>query len=202
ANALRNLGLETHVVEMAPRLMPVQVDEIGGEILRPRVEALGVGVPVGMSAKRVVVGASGRVVALQFADGGELPTELVVFSAGIRPRDGVGRGGGPPLRRAAGARAAAPPPAPARGLEVDPRCRTSDPAILAIGECASWYGQTYGLVAPGYKMADVAVGTLTGAGDAQLGHFDMSTKLKLLGVDVASFGDAFALEAGAHTLSI
>jgi nitrite reductase (NADH) large subunit len=189
ANALRNLGLETHVVEMAPRLMPVQVDDIGGAILRRRIEALGVGVHVGMSTKKIAVGPNGRAVALQFADGGELRTDLVVFSAGIRPRDELARAAGLTI-------------GPRGGIEIDAHCRTSDPDVLAIGECASWYGKTYGLVAPGYKMADVAIGTLTGAENGELGHFDMSTKLKLLGVDVASFGDAFAFEAGAHTLSI
>jgi nitrite reductase (NADH) large subunit len=191
ANALRNLGLETHVVEMAPRLMPVQVDDIGGVILRRRIEELGVGVHVGMSTKRVVVDEAGRAAGLQFADGGMLGATLIVFSAGIRPRDELARAAGLAIGRRG-------------GVEVDARCRTSDPDILAIGECASWDGRTYGLVAPGYKMADVAVAELTGSGDpdAGLGHFDMSTKLKLLGVDVASFGDAFGLEAGAHSLSL
>jgi nitrite reductase (NADH) large subunit len=189
ANALRNLGLETHVVEMAPRLMPVQVDDIGGAILRRRIEALGVGVHVGMSTKRVLTDDAGRAAGLQFADGGQLAAELVVFSAGIRPRDELARVAGLNI-------------GPRGGALIDERCRTSDPDVFAIGECASWYGKTYGLVAPGYKMADIAVEALAGDGEGVLGHFDMSTKLKLLGVDVASFGDAFGLEAGAHTLSV
>jgi len=189
ANALRNLGLETHVVEISPRLMPVQIDEMGAAILRRRIEALGVAVHLGASARRILTDEDGRVAGIQLADGGELRASLVVFSAGIRPRDELGRACG----LAIGARG---------GIEVDARCRTSDPAILAIGECASWDGRTYGLVAPGYKMADVAVAELIGAERGLLGHFDMSTKLKLLGVDVASFGDAFGLEAGAHTLCL
>jgi nitrite reductase (NADH) large subunit len=192
ANALRNLGLETHVVEISARLMPVQVDDMGGAILRRRIEALGVAVHVGVSAKRILTDEVGRVAGVQFADGGELRASLVVFSAGIRPRDEIARACGLTL----GVRG---------GIEVDDRCRTSDPDISAIGECASWDGRTYGLVAPGYKMADLAVAELTGADGGKpgkLGHFDMSTKLKLLGVDVASFGDAFGLEAGAHTLCL
>jgi nitrite reductase (NADH) large subunit len=189
ANALRNLGLETHVVEISPRLMPVQVDDMGGAILRRRIEALGVAVHVGTSAKRILIDDGGRVAGVQFTDGGELRSSLVVFSAGIRPRDEIGRACGLKL-------------ASRGGIEVDARCHTSDSDILAIGECASWDGRTYGLVAPGYKMADVAAADLTGAAGGQLGHFDMSTKLKLLGVDVASFGDAFGLEAGAHTLCL
>ncbi len=194
ANALRNLGLETHVVEMAPRLMPVQIDDIGGAILRRRIEGLGVGVHVGMSTKRVLTDETGQAIGLQFADGGQLAATLVVFSAGIRPRDELARASGLEL-------------GPRGGVLIDERCRTSDPDVFAIGECASWYGKTYGLVAPGYKMADVALAAVAGGeGGGQqagtLGHFDMSSKLKLLGVDVASFGDAFGLEAGAHTLSV
>jgi nitrite reductase (NADH) large subunit len=196
ANALRNLGLETHVLEVAPRLMPLQVDEMGGAILRRRIESLGVGVHTGITTKQIVGddhqgdGGDGRVTRLLFADGGELPAEIVVFSAGIRPRDDLPRACGLEL-------------GPRGGVMVDEHCRTpSDPAVFAIGECASWMGRTYGLVAPGYRMAEIAAQQLLGTGDVKLGHFDMSSKLKLLGVDVASFGDAFGLEAGAHTLCL
>ncbi|HEY2899687.1 MAG TPA: nitrite reductase large subunit NirB, partial [Polyangia bacterium] len=188
ANALRNLGLETHVVEMAARLMPLQVDEIGGAVLKRRIEALGVGVHTGMATKRILV-EDGRVVGLQFADGGQLDAAMVIFSAGIRPRDELARACGLTIASRA-------------GIAVDQHCRTSDPDIFAIGECASWDGRTYGLVAPGYRMAEIAVEQLGGGGARHLTTFDMSTKLKLLGVDVASFGDAFGLDAGAHTVSL
>jgi nitrite reductase (NADH) large subunit len=188
ANALRNLGLETHIVESAPRLMPLQVDDLGGAILRRRIEGLGVAVHTGKTTKEVVAEGD-RVAALLFSDGGELQTDLVVFSAGIRPRDELGRAAGLAI-------------GPRGGFAIDGRCRTSHPDVYAIGECASHDGRAYGLVAPGYQMAEVAAADLMGA-EASLPHaFDMSTKLKLLGVDVASFGDAFALEAGAHTVSI
>jgi nitrite reductase (NADH) large subunit len=195
ANALRNLGLETHVLEVAPRLMPLQVDEMGGAILRRRIEALGVGVHTGINTKKIggmTIRDDGRgpVGRVLFADGGELPAEVVVFSAGIRPNDA--------LARACGLEIAA-----RGGVVVDEHCRTPlDPSIYAIGECAAWMGRTYGLVAPGYKMAEIAAKQALGGGGEALGHFDMSSKLKLLGVDVASFGDAFGLEAGAHTLSL
>jgi nitrite reductase (NADH) large subunit len=188
ANALRNLGLETHVVELAPRLMPLQVDDAGGSILKARIESLGVGVHVGKQTKAVTV-EEGRATGLLFADGGVLAADLVLFSAGIRPRDELARAAGLAL-------------GPRGGVIVDARCRTSDPAILAIGEVAAWDGRTYGLVAPGYRMAEVAAQELLGSGDGRLGAFDMSTKLKLMGVDVASFGDAFGLEAGAHSMSL
>jgi nitrite reductase (NADH) large subunit len=189
ANALSKLGLETHVVEHASRLMPMQVDELGGAILRRRIEGLGVAVHTGMACKEVV-SAEGRAAGLLFADGGQLESDLVVFSAGIRPRDELGRGqNGLEI-------------GPRGGFVIDARCRTSQPDIYAVGECASWDGRTYGLVAPGYQMAEVVVNDLLGGEGRLPPAFDMSTKLKLLGVDVASFGDAFALEPGAHTLSI
>src|SRR6478672_8042444 len=173
ANALVQLGLETHVVEMAPRLMPVQLDDGGGAALVRHIEKLGVTVHAG-AATQAIVG-DGRVRALETADG-PIETDLVVFSAGIRPRDQLARDAGLEV-------------AERGGVLVDEQCRTSDERVFAIGECAAPGGRMYGLVAPGYAMAEVVVdalldgpGTFTGA--------DMSTKLKLLGVDVAPFGDA------------
>jgi len=192
ANALKNLGLETHVVELAPRLMTLQVDEAGGAILRGQIEHLGVAVHTGMVTKEIVVDEGGRVNGMMFADGGVLATQIVLFSAGIRPRDELGRATGLTIGQRG-------------GFVIDERCRTSDPAILAIGECACYDGRTFGLVAPGYQMADVAADELLGSQQGERREFrgaDMSTKLKLLGVDVASFGDAFALEPGARTISI
>src|SRR5450432_244800 len=195
ANALQNLGLETHVLEVAPRLMPLQVDEMGGAILKRRIEGLGVGVHTGITTKKIG-GADvrdagrGAVARILFADGGELPAEIVVFSAGIRPNDGLARAAGLEI-------------GPRGGVVVDEHCRApADPSVFAIGECAAWMGRTYGLVAPGYKMAEIAARQIALGESEALGHFDMSSKLKLMGVDVASFGDAFGLEAGAHTLSL
>jgi nitrite reductase (NADH) large subunit len=191
ANALVNLGLTAHVIEFAPRLMALQLDEAGGSILRRRIEALGVGVHTAKSTSQIELktDASGRqvVAGLTFADGSSLDADIVVFSAGIRPRDEL-------------ARAAQLEVAPRGGIVIDQSCRTSDPDILAIGECASYEGRTYGLVAPGYHMARVACAAITG-GDELFTGFDMSTKLKLMGVDVASFGDAFGTAPGAHVIS-
>jgi nitrite reductase (NADH) large subunit len=188
ANALLQLGLETHVVELAPRLMPLQVDEVGGSVLRAHIEKLGVHVHTGVVTKELVADDAGRVCALRFSDGTDLATDLVVFSAGIRPRDELGRAAG----LAVGERG---------GVLVDEACRTSDPHVFAIGECAAPHGRTYGLVAPGYRMADVAATVLTG-GAAGFTGFDSNAKLKLLGVDVGSFGDAFATTAGAKVMSL
>lgn len=186
ANALTRMGLETHVVEFAPRLMSMQVDEGGGQILRAKIEALGVSVHTGKNTSQIV-SAGGRVVELRFADGGALATGMVVFSAGIGARDELARECG----LAIGERG---------GVVIDDRCRTSDPDVLAIGECAQYRERTYGLIGPGYQMARTAVSTLAG-GEDRLGVFDMSTKLKLLGVDVASFGDAHATRPGSRVIS-
>jgi nitrite reductase (NADH) large subunit len=187
AKALRDLGLETHVVEFAPRLMALQVDEAGGRMLRRRIEALGVRVHPGKSTRLIADGAA-RPHAMQFADGGSLETDVIVFSAGIRPRDELARQAG----LAVGERG---------GIVIDDACRTSDPDIYAIGECALWRGRIFGLVAPGYQMAEVAARHVAGSAEAAFTGADLSTKLKLLGVDVASIGDAQAATAGARSYS-
>jgi nitrite reductase (NADH) large subunit len=188
AAALRNLGLETHVVEFTPRLMPVQLDDLGGEVLRDHVEQLGVSVHTSMQTTELTAGPAGGVARMGFAEGDDLDVDLVVFSAGIRPRDELARACG----LAVGERG---------GIVVDEACRTSDPDIYAIGECAIAAGRVWGLVAPGYEMARVVAAQLLGDGDASFTGADLSTKLKLLGVDVASFGDAFGATAGAHAIT-
>jgi nitrite reductase (NADH) large subunit len=126
----------------------------------------------------------GRLVAT-LSDGVELDADVVVFSAGIRPADALARAAGLPV----GERG---------GVLVDSRCRTVDEHVWAIGEVAALEGRTYGLVAPGYAMAEVVADRLLG-GSATMtpAALDMSTQLKMLGVDVASFGDAHATAAGA-----
>lgn len=179
ANALHQLGVATHVVEMAPRLMAVQVDETGGATLRRHVEDLGLTVHTGVLTEMIDGDADGKVSAITFKGEEPLPVDLVVFSAGIRPRDALARTAGLDV-------------AERGGVLVDEQCRTSDPHVWAIGECAAPGGRMYGLVAPGYTMAEVVVDTLLGGAAGAFTGADMSTKLKLLGVDVASFGDAFA----------
>ena len=176
AKALRDLGLETHVVEFAPRLMAVQVDDDGGRILRSKIEELGVKVHTSRNTVEIVDGARARH-RMVFADGSYLETDMIVFSAGIRPRDELARQNA----LAVGARG---------GVAVNDHCGTSDPDIYAIGECAAWKDMVYGLVAPGYDMARVVARHITGQPGADFAGADMSTKLKLMGVDVASIGDA------------
>jgi nitrite reductase (NADH) large subunit len=181
AKALKDLGLQTHVVEFAPRLMAVQVDEPGGRVLRQRIAELGVGIHTGKNTAAIVDGET-AIHRMQFADGSALETDLIVFSAGIRPRDELARSAGLKV----GERG---------GIVIDDHCGTSDPNIYAIGECALWSGKLYGLVAPGYRMAAVCAARLLDRDEPAFVGADMSTKLKLMGVDVASLGDAQCMSA-------
>ncbi|AIG79612.1 Nitrite reductase [NAD(P)H] large subunit [Amycolatopsis japonica] len=181
AKALRDMGLSPHVVEMAPRLMPLQVDEGGGGLLRRLITDLDVTVHTGTSTDAIEP--DGERYIARLGNGTELDVDLVVFSAGIRPRDDLARSSGLEV----GARG---------GILVDDTCRTADPAVYAIGECAAVDGKVYGIVAPGYAMAEIVAARLTG-GEGTFPEPDMSTKLKLMGVDVASFGDAHAATEGA-----
>jgi len=175
ARAMQALGLSTHVVEIAPRLMPRQLDEAGGKLLLRSIHAMGVKTHLGRATKAVTGEAA--CAGLCFDDDSELAVDMIVVSAGIRPRDDLARDSG----LAVGERG---------GITVDDKLLTSDPNIFAIGECALHRGMIYGLVAPGYDMAEAVAKQLTG----QIATFtgaDLSAKLKLMGVDVAMFGDPF-----------
>ncbi|MAE20854.1 MAG: nitrite reductase (NAD(P)H) [Pseudomonas sp.] len=191
ANALKEAGLDTHVVEFAPRLMAVQLDEGGGKLLRRKIEDLGVSVHTEKNTKEIVAGEDCRY-RMNFADGSYLETDMILFSAGIRPQDELAREFGLDL----GERG---------GIVINDYCQTSDENIYAVGECALWDNKIYGLVAPGYQMAKVAgehiVASLLTHEDPSVSFqgADMSTKLKLLGVDVASIGDAHGHTAGAQS---
>ncbi|MEW1641884.1 nitrite reductase large subunit NirB [Streptomyces sp. NPDC091219] len=183
AGALKGLGLTSHIVEFAPRLMPVQIDAGGGAALLRTVEDMGLTVHTGVGTQEILTGADGAVTGMRLSDGSELRTDMVVFSAGVRPRDQLARACG----LSVGERG---------GIAVDEQCRTvDDPHVFAIGECAlAADGRVYGLVAPGYEQAETAAATIARDESAFTGA-DLSTKLKLLGVDVASFGDAHGATA-------
>ena len=190
AKALRDLKLDTHVVEFAPRLMAVQVDEGGARVLRRKIEELGVTVHTQKNTLAIVDGESATH-RMQFADGSHLEADMIVFSAGIRPRDELARACGLDV-------------GPRGGIAIDDRCVTSDPDIYAIGECALWGGLVFGLVAPGYEMARIAARHVLQeeegeAGEASFKGADMSTKLKLMGVDVASLGDPHGNAPGSRS---
>lgn len=188
ANALRLLGVEPHVVEMAPRLMPVQLDDAASGALRRHVEALGVVVHAGARTSEIAAGPEGDVARLVLEDDDPVTADIVVFSAGIRPRDELARECG----LAVGERG---------GVLVDETLTAlDDPSISAIGEVAAVDGRCYGLVAPGYDMASVVAARLAGDTSPRFTGADMSTKLKLLGVDVASFGDAFGVDGDTESI--
>lgn len=181
AKALLDLGLKTTVVENAPRLMPRQLDARGGRILAQHIERLGVEVRVGAKVVEVMGDASS--LTLRMADAPDLAVDLLVVSTGIRPRDELASS----AEIAVDARG---------GVAVNDVLQTSCQDIYAIGECASHRGFVYGLVAPGQRMADVLASRLCGDEQASFDGADLSTRLKLLGVDVASVGDPFADERG------
>jgi nitrite reductase (NADH) large subunit len=176
AKAMLDLGItNTHVIEFAPRLMPRQIDEAGSNILKTKLQALGLSIHTSTNTTDIV--GDDHITAMRFADGSELHVDMLVISAGIKPRDEVAQRCG----LAVGVRG---------GIVVNDTLQTNDPSIFAIGECALHNGMIYGLVAPGYEMADVVAANLTG-GHKTFTGYDMSTKLKLIGIDVASFGDPF-----------
>ncbi|MFC9693738.1 nitrite reductase large subunit NirB [Kribbella sp. NPDC056951] len=183
AGALRALGAATTVVEFAPRLMPLQVDEGGGSALARLIRGLDVDVRTSTATTRVKLTSQGAARAMAVAEGPDLPADVVVFATGVRPRDELARAAGLEI----GERG---------GVVVDEACRTSTPGVWAIGEVACIEGRVWGLVAPGNTMAEIVADRLLG-GSATFPGADTSTKLKLLGVDVASFGDAFGTTEGA-----
>lgn len=184
AKAVKDLGLETHVVEFAPRLMAVQLDDGGGQLLRRKIEELGVQVHTEKATTEIVAGETCRY-RMNFADGSFLETDTIVFSAGIRPQDELAR----QFDITIGQRG---------GIVINNHCQTNFEDIYAIGECALWNNFIFGLVAPGYQMAKVAAAHIKGE-SLEFTGADMSTKLKLLGIDVASIGEVHGRTPGAQS---
>ncbi len=174
ARGLRELGLDVDVVHLMRHLMEVQLDEAAGDMLRGAMERLGV--TTHLSRRTTAVLGDERVTGLLFDDGSRLECDLVVVSAGIRPNAALARDAGLTVER---------------GIVVGDDLRTSnDRAIFAIGECAQHRGQVYGLVAPLWEQAQVLADRLTGAnGQSCYRGSRLSTKLKVMGVDLAVMGD-------------
>lgn len=172
ARALLDLELKTHVVEVAPGLMPMQLDAAGGKLLQSKIESLGI--EVHLPRRTSSIEHTGENHVMQFDSGESLSVGMIVVSAGIRACDQLARDSDLEVGKRG-------------GIVVNDRLQTSDPDIFAIGECASHRGTVYGLVAPGYQMADVLAGILMD-GKAAFEGGDRSAKLKLLGVDVATLG--------------
>ncbi|MBR9727184.1 nitrite reductase large subunit NirB [Shewanella intestini] len=180
ANALKQLGVKTHVVEFAPQLMPVQLNDKAGELLCQKIEQLDVSVHVNKATTAIIDGETARH-RMTFNDDSYLETDMIVFSAGIRPQDTLAK----QAQISTGERG---------GIVIDNHCLTSAKDVYAIGECALWQQRIFGLVAPGYQMANAAASHIVhSVADVTAIEFtgaDMSTKLKLLGVDVAAIGQS------------
>jgi nitrite reductase (NADH) large subunit len=182
ANAMMQLGVKTHVVEFAPQLMPVQLNDKAGDLLCSKIEQLGVSVHTSKATTAIIDGET-ALHRMTFSDESYLEADMIVFSAGIRPQDALARVSNINI----GERG---------GIEIDDYCLTSAPDVYAIGECALWQQKIFGLVAPGYQMARVAASHIAASVSilepknkaASFTGADMSTKLKLLGVDVAAIG--------------
>ena len=186
AKAAYDLGLETHVVEFMPGLMPRQVDETGSNLLIKKIEELGVQVHVDTATKEII--GNGKVEGMVFNSGEAIDVGMIIVSAGIRPRDELARECGIEVHDRG-------------GVVVNDHLQTNDTDIYAIGEVALHGGMIYGLVAPGYEMAEILAARLTGDETRVFAGADLSTKLKLMGVDVASFGDYTANESIAKPLT-
>jgi len=179
AKAAYDLGLETTILELAPHLMPVQLDLDAGKILQSKIEALGLKVKTGVKILEIQHGDDGMQGVKIEKDGAEevVPGGLLIVGAGVRPRQELAEACGLEL----GGRG---------GIKVDHRMKTVDEHIWAVGEIASYNGgMCYQLSAPGYTQAEILADHMTNPkADAKFADADLSTKLKLLGVDVASFG--------------
>ncbi|PYE36548.1 nitrite reductase large subunit NirB [Psychrobacter fozii] len=195
AKALVTLGLDTYVVEFAPQLMGVQLDAAGGEILKRKIEALGVKVLTGKNTKEILsntapnsddTSGDDQYLTMEFTDGTSLTTDMIVFSAGIRPQDDLIRNN-PECGIEMGGRG---------GILINEQCRTNADHVYAVGECAVWDNKVFGLVAPGYNMASICAAQIAGDSKQIFTGADMSTKLKLMGVDVGSIGDAHGTSEG------
>jgi nitrite reductase (NADH) large subunit len=195
AKALVTLGLDTYVVEFAPQLMGVQLDAAGGEILKRKIEALGVKVLTGKNTKEILsntapnsddTSGDEQHLTMEFTDGTSLTTDMIVFSAGIRPQDGLIKNN-PECGIEMGGRG---------GILINEQCRTNADHVYAVGECAVWDNKVFGLVAPGYNMASICAAQIAGDSKQTFTGADMSTKLKLMGVDVGSIGDAHGTSDG------
>ncbi len=186
AKAVMDMGLEPHVVEFAPKLMPRQLDSRSSKVLQVKLESMGINIHLSKATNQIL--GNGKITGMEFGEDDILDVDMLVISAGIRPRDELGKSSGLEM----GTRG---------GIVVNNKMETSDPNILAIGEVALYNQMIYGLVAPGYEMAQVAVDQILGKEDIVMAaEIDMSTKLKLIGVDVASFGTPFMPSDKGHSI--
>ena len=183
--AVMDMGLEPHIVEFAPKLMPRQLDMRSSQVLQLKLESMGLNIHLSKATNQIL--GNGSITGMEFGEDDVLDVEMLVISAGIRPRDELAK----TCNLEMGVRG---------GIVVNDKMQTSDPSIFAIGEVALYNQMIYGLVAPGYEMAEVAVDQILGDTTIMSADIDMSTKLKLIGVDVASFGDPFMPASKGHSI--
>jgi len=175
ANGLMLRGMQVSVVHIAPWLMERQLDEVAGKMLQKSLEERGLKFLIGAQTQALIGGPDGRVMAVQFKDGSEVPADLVVMAAGIRPNTELAERIGLHCHR---------------GIVVSDTMQTvTDPRIYAVGECASHRGVAYGLVAPLFEQAKVCATHLAQFGIGRYQGSQVSTKLKVTGIDLFSAGD-------------
>ena len=172
AAGLRNRGMEVTVVHRNPTLMDRQLDDTAGHLLQRAIESLGIRVLTGRNTKAIT--GDEHVEGVLFRDGSSIQADLVVMAVGIRPSVWLAENAGLQINR---------------GIVVDRHMRTSDPDILAIGECAEFEGAVYGLLAPLYEMANVAAATLLGDEEQHFENRVTAAQLKVTGIDLYSAGD-------------
>ena len=172
AAGLRNRGMEVTVVHRNPTLMDRQLDDTAGHLLQRAIESLGIRVLTGRHTKAIT--GDEHVEGVLFRDGSSIQADIVVMAVGIRPSVWLAENAGLHIER---------------GIVVDNHMRTSDPDILAIGECAEFQGATYGLLAPLYEMANVAAATLLGDEEQPFENRVTAAQLKVTGIDLYSAGD-------------
>ncbi|RED44923.1 nitrite reductase large subunit NirB [Seonamhaeicola aphaedonensis] len=184
--AVLDMGLEPHIVEFASKLMPRQLDSRSSQVLKLKLESIGLNIHLSKATNQIL--GDGKITGMEFGEDDVLDVDMLIVSAGIRPRDELAKACGLEV----GVRG---------GIVVDNTMKTSDENIYAIGEIALYNQMIYGLVAPGYDMADIAVRQILGETEAIMPEsIDMSTKLKLIGVDVASFGEPFMPASKGHSI--
>jgi nitrite reductase (NADH) large subunit len=175
ANGLMLRGMQVTVVHLMPWLMERQLDEVAGKLLQKSLEARGIKFLIGAQTQALIPDKSGRVMCVQFKDGSEIPADLVVMAAGIRPNTALAEACGLHVQR---------------GIVVNDTLQTiTDPRIYAVGECAAHRGVAYGLVAPLFEQGKVCATHLAQFGIGRYSGSSTSTKLKVTGIDLFSAGD-------------
>ncbi len=175
ANGLKQRGMDVTVVHIMPWLMERQLDATAGKLLQQSLEQRGIRFLIGAQTAELVAGERGRVCAVRFKDGQEIPADLVVMAAGIRPNTTLAESAGLHCHR---------------GIVVNDTLQTvTDPRIYAVGECAAHRGIAYGLVAPLFEQGKVCATHLAQFGIGRYAGSQTSTKLKVTGIDLFSAGN-------------